>query len=171
MSLLVTGFGPFLDHVDNPSALLARASGERFEVLEVSFSGVDAFLEGLAPHGFDSWLALGLAAKATGMLCETVGSNRIGPQPDVRGEVHGPGLIDPAGPPHFSSSLWHGSVFESEELAMSTDAGGYLCNYLLYRALRRFPEKRIGFLHVPPFSAIDMDRQTALLRKVLESIA
>jgi pyrrolidone-carboxylate peptidase len=32
----------------------------------------------------------------------------------------------------------------------STDAGGYLCGYMLYRALQAFPDKAVGFLHLPP---------------------
>ncbi len=161
--MLVTGFGPFLSHEENPSAVLASDSGQRFEVLEVSYRAVDEFLDSLDPGSFDAWLALGLAAKATTMLSERVGRNWIAAVPDVRGEVHGPGVIDPTGPPLLSAS-W---VFDDECVESSVDAGGYLCNYVLYRALRRFPEKRIAFLHVPPFSVVGLEEQQAALRRLL----
>ncbi len=169
MSLLVTGFGPFLGHGENPSGVLATGCGERFCVLEVSYLGVDSFLDALDPSGFDSWLALGLAAKASSMLFETVGANRIGDVADVLGEVHGPGVIDPTGPPLLAATLWHGVLFEGEEVKPSVNAGDYLCNYLLYRALRRFPDKRIGFMHVPPFSVLSLERQTSALRDVIDA--
>lgn len=167
MSILVTGFGPFLGFSENPSGVLAEALGG--PVLEVSFAAVDSFLDEVEP--FEAWLQIGLAAKSTTMLYETVGRNFVSAVPDVHGVVGGPGKIDPMGPPALAATLWHGRPVECEDVRPSTDAGGYMCNYLLYRALRRFPEARIGFLHVPPFSAVSFERQSELLRSVLESVA
>ena len=164
MKLLVTGFGPFLGHSENPSAVLA--SGVGGQVLEVSYGAVDEFLESVG-H-FDSWLALGLAAKSSTLLYETVGRNAVSGVPDVLGEARGPGPIDPSGPWQVSASLWHGMALESDLVRASTDAGGYLCNYLLYQALRQYPEKRIGFLHVPPFSAVSAEVQEGLVAGIID---
>jgi pyrrolidone-carboxylate peptidase len=137
-------------------------------VLEVSYAAVDEFLESVGP--FDAWLALGLANKSKTMLYETVGRNYVGGVADVRGVVAGPGVIDPIGPPAIAASLWHGSRLEFEGVEPSVNAGDYLCNYLLYRALRRFPEWRIGFLHLPPFSIEPHERQASLLQSVFDAV-
>ena len=171
MNLLVTGFGPFLDHGENPSQRLAESCGERFEVLEVSYRAVDEFVEGLDPASFDCWLALGLADRSETMLVETVGHNRIGATPDVLGEVHGPGKIDPDGFAMLASTLWTPELLgENDVRRPSTDPGGYLCNYVLYRALKRFPEKRIGFMHVPKFDHVPFETQLAEIHLILSEL-
>jgi len=169
--LLVTGFGPFLDFGDNPSQKLAESSGCRHEILEVSFKAVDEFVVGLDPDSFDTWLAIGLASKAETMLVETVGHNKIGATPDVRGEVHGPGKIDPVAPPMLAATLWPAALLSETDIRRpSTDPGGYLCNFLLFRALQQFPEKRVGFLHIPSFEMVPFETQIEELRFILEEI-
>jgi pyrrolidone-carboxylate peptidase len=167
MSVLVTGFGAFLGFSENPSGVLAEDLGG--QVLEVSFAAVDEFMDGLG--AFDAWLQIGLAAKARTMLYETVGRNFVSSVPDVRGMVAGPGVIDPMGPPALAATLWHGRSVECEDVLPSTDAGGYMCNYLLYRALRRWPERRIGFLHVPQCAAMPLERQRELVLQTWETVA
>jgi pyroglutamyl-peptidase len=169
MRLLVTGFGPFLDHTANPSQALAESCGAPFVVLEVSYRSVIGFIESLDASSFDALLSIGLADKAEAAQFETVGRNFVGATPDVRGEVFGPGVIDPTGPPAIASTLWHG--LDTSEAVPSADAGGYLCNYLLYLALRRFPQRRVGFLHVPPFEVMHADRQRALVGSLCRQLA
>lgn len=166
--LLVTGFGPYLDNGENPSQRLAEECGQRFEVLEVAYRAVDEFVDAVDGSGFDSWLALGLAGKAETMLVETVGHNRISPTPDVRGEAHGPGPIDPTGPSMLACTLWPTELLAETNLRKpSSNPGAYLCNYVLYRALRRFPEKRVGFMHVPKFDHVPFDAQLDELRMII----
>lgn len=167
--MLVTGFGPFLKNAENPSARLAGASGQRFAVLDVSYRTVDAFLE--AEGGEEPWLMLGLADKAQEFLIETVGRNWVGPVPDNEGAVCGPGAIDPSAPPAISARLWTCEVLSMEGARASVDAGGYLCNYMLFRALALNPGRRIGFMHVPPFAVCPFERQVEFLRKVIEATA
>ncbi|MCH7904975.1 MAG: hypothetical protein IH944_10475 [Armatimonadetes bacterium] len=170
--LLVTGFGPYPGHDENPSQRLAESCGCRFEILEVSFRAVDEFLESLDPSSFDLWLAIGVVGKGETMLVETVGHNRIGKTPDARGEIHGPGKIDPAGHAMLASTLWSPELLgENDVRKPSTDPGGYLCNYVLYRALQRFPDKRIGFLHVPKFEHIPFDVQLEELQAMVEELS
>src|SRR3954453_19985460 len=94
---LVTGFLGFEGFDVNPSALLAERCGRRFELLEVSYSAVDAFLDRLDPHSFDRWLMLGVAGKSSRMRTENFGRNVIGARNDVRGSAT-IGEIEPGGP-------------------------------------------------------------------------
>lgn len=171
MRLLVTGFGAFGEFDENPSSLLASGCGFEHHLLEVSFKAVDAFLAGLDGGSFDALLMLGVAGKAEGFRVETVARNWIGPIPDVRGERHGPGLLDPAAPPRLASTLWPASLLADAPLrAASVDAGDYLCNYLFFRALQAFPDKRVGFLHVPPVSVVPIEEQRQMLAGVLAEL-
>lgn len=171
MRLLVTGFGAFGEFDNNPSSLLAPECGCEHCVLEVSFKAVDAFLAGLDPESFDALLMLGVAGKAEAMRVETVARNWIGPVLDVRGERHGPGLLDPAAPPRLAATLWPAELLADAPLrAASIDAGDYLCNYLFFRALQAFPDKRVGFLHVPPVSVVAIEEQQRMLGEVVAEL-
>ena len=52
----------------------------------------------------------------------------------------------------------------------SDNAGCYLCNYVYYRALRRFPTKRVGFVHVPPLEVLPLDVQREWLARLLKAL-
>jgi hypothetical protein len=54
--------------------------------------------------------------------------------------------------------------------ACSDNAGCYLCNYVYYRALRRFPGKRVGFVHVPPLEVVPLDAQRERLMRLLNAL-
>jgi pyrrolidone-carboxylate peptidase len=54
--------------------------------------------------------------------------------------------------------------------ANSDNAGCYLCNYVYYRALRRFPAKRVGFVHVPPLDVMPLDAQRERLAHLLSAL-
>jgi pyrrolidone-carboxylate peptidase len=168
--VLVTGFGPFLDVTENPSAVLAESCGAPHEVLEVSFRAAEEFVRGLEPSAFDVWLALGANTRGTALQTEAVGRNHVTGLADVRGESYGPGPIDPAGPWQLHATLWSGGWAERDGTVVSWDAGRYLCNFLLYTALRRFPGKRIGFLHVPPVAAVPMASQERSLARILAGL-
>lgn len=168
MRLLVTGFGAFGEFDSNPSALLAEGCGCEHRVLEVAFEAVEEFLAALDPATIDGLLMLGVAGKAEAFRVETTARNRIGTTPDVRGVVQGPGPIDPAGPPLLAATLWSTElIVDASKRAPSVDAGDYLCNYAFYRALQSFPEKRIGFLHVPPVAAVPLEEQHLVVQEVI----
>lgn len=170
---LVTGFLAFEGFDVNPSALLAPRSGRRFELIEVSYAAVDQFIDRLDPASFDIWLIMGVAGNSSRMRLEMFGRNVIGARMDVTGEATA-GEIDPAGPAQIAGTLWSSPTFalETEARRPSDDAGDYLCNYIYYRALRRFDGagKRIGFLHVPPLERMPMERQLAELDEILRQI-
>lgn len=173
MRTLVTGFGSFGAVNDNPSGRLAQASGQPSIVLEVAFAVVDEFISSLDPASFDVLLMLGVAVSRDKITPELYARNYIGEGPDVRGETRF-GDIEPGQPLLVESTLWNPHLLADlewqDDLHTSLDAGDYLCNYLSYRALRRFPEKRVGFLHVPPFERISEARQSQILADVLRAI-
>ncbi|MEJ5171915.1 MAG: hypothetical protein WHU10_13085, partial [Fimbriimonadales bacterium] len=149
---LVTGFGPFGTFDENPSQALAERCSKPHEVLEVSFRGVDEFLRSLAESPPRRLLLMGVAGGATKLRVEWVARNAIGSHPDVRGEVYGPGPIDPRLPPNLAATLWtHEPYGQPSELwEPSVDAGTYLCNYAFFRSLASLTTTLVGFLHVPP---------------------
>jgi pyrrolidone-carboxylate peptidase len=173
MRTFVTGFGPFGTVTENPSATLAETCGRPFEVLEVAYVAADAFVDRLDPSSFDALLMLGVATGRHEPTPELFARNWRGDVADVRG-VDDPGPIEEGQPLLIESTLWNPHLLAELEvhpgLHTSLDAGSYLCNYLSYRALRRFPEKRVGFLHIPAFEQMSREKQTEILNVVLEKI-
>ena len=165
----VTGFAAFGRFTVNPAALLAQSLGRRFEVLEVAFAAVDDFVERLAADdSFDRLLMIGVAGDREIIKLERLATNTIGEGADVRGMVRGPGPIEPAAPQVLISTLFEPPP--QIPLATSDDAGCYLCNYAYYRALRRLPHRRIGFVHVPPLEAMSMEAQRSAMTRLIEAI-
>lgn len=171
MNLLVTGFGPFGEVSENPSAKLAEACGAEFEVIEVSFRAVDDFIAKRTKAPPELFLAIGVAARAEKMRFETVARNWIGPTPDARGEVWGPGPIDPAAPSMRAGNLWKPEwLAESELSCPSVDAGDYLCNYLYHQAIVHLPPSKVGFLHVPSFDRITFAIQAEIVGSLVQTL-
>src|SRR5437016_1585737 len=84
--ILVTGFGPFEYFNSNPSESLAKGAGMDHAVLEVSYKGVDRYLENLKPN-FNAIVMLGLHGTATRLQLEVLAHNWIGTSKDVLGEA------------------------------------------------------------------------------------
>ncbi len=171
---LVTGFGPFGEVKQNPSSFLAENCGRPFELLEVSYEAVVDFFGSLDRQRFDSLVLLGVNAKAKRMEIELVARNVICETPDVRGQVPSCKLVRPGEVPALASTLWAGRLLTAEGLGqrceLSGDAGGYLCNFSFYEALRTFPDKQVGFLHVPSANTMPLDVQLEELMRILEII-
>lgn len=171
MRILVTAFGAFGEFQENPSVDVAKSMGLPFKVLEVSFKAVDEFISGHDFSPYDSWIQIGVSGQIDVPHLELVGRNVIGETPDVRGEVHGPGLIDPSGPPQRGGTLWRSVVHELQALEQSVDAGSYLCNYLYYTSLQRVLHLRIGFVHIPPADKLAVEETARRIQAVLAAIA
>lgn len=171
--IFVTGFGAFGTVATNPTTVLAEECGQPHALLEVAWDAVDEFLASLNPDDFDSLLLMGVAAGRTEMCAELFARNHAGQAPDVRG-VRRFGLFDSASPNLLASSLWGAEsvahLTYHRVLRPSYDAGSYLCNYIHYQALRRFPEKRVGFLHVPTFQDLAQEVQIERLGKILSAL-
>ena len=151
----ITGFGPFLEVIDNPSARLARAvDGMRVGgvpvrglVLPVSYGrAVPALTEAIRDDGRPPMLVLGTGvARGTrrARLERTAWSERTGR--DVDG-------CEPAPqhrPQRRSARIDAPRLAEALDVDLSDDAGRYVCNAWLYDAVAAFPHAAVAFLHVP----------------------
>lgn len=172
MNVFVTGFGPFLGNDDNPSAALAESCGLPFAVLPVTFRAVEEFLA--SAREFDALLMLGLASgeQDPRLRLEMVARNVIGATPDAEGVVAGPGPIAPMAPRQLGATLFRTRelVADSARWRPSVDAGSYLCNYSLFRALMTWPGRAVGFVHVPPVEVMPLEAQRAALADVIAHI-
>jgi len=187
--ILLTGFEPFGDNEVNPTELVVQ-SFELFEldslpqdilldrvVLPVDTTAPDVLEDLLGETGYDIVLHLGLHEKTQELRIETLGRNLMNFRiPDNRGEqVKGKEIVE-GGPGHLPSTF----PVETIEKALtdaglpvtrSDDAGGYLCNMLLYRSLHFDREEErnamIGFIHVPKMDVMDEEQLTVAVATVL----
>lgn len=173
MRVFVTGFGPFNEIDENPSAKLAEGCGQPARILPVSYRAVTDFLAGLQPAWFDVLLMLGVATKRDHLTPELFGRNYRGDHADVDGKSL-KGEIDASGPLLVPSTLWTpellSAILLDDRFRESMDAGEYLCNDIAYRAVRRFPDKRVGFLHVPPVEKMPLGEQAEALQFLLRTV-
>jgi pyroglutamyl-peptidase len=163
--LLVTGFGRFLDHPENPTeGLVRRIRAEGLpgwettaEVLPVvygrSAERLAALLDGVRP---DAAICFGLSGRAEGIVIEQVALNLDdAPSPDVEGAVRVGRPIDPDAPVAFRTGLPVARMLAALGEAgipagTSRDAGGYVCNHVFFALRRHAPDLPSGFVHVPP---------------------
>jgi pyroglutamyl-peptidase len=167
-TILVTGFGPFPGAPHNPTETLVRTLGREparrgtrvvTHVFRTSYAAVDRELPALLRrHRPGALLMFGLATKATHLRIETCARNILASLADADGIVPdmrpiAPGrqatlrLPTPARPLLAAASAAHVIA------ALSSDAGGYLCNYLCWQAamatrLAHGPHLA-AFIHVP----------------------
>ncbi len=175
MKILITGFGPFRDVLENPSGILAEELSKTWKGssslnLEVSWNVVQDFARSDLSE-WDAILSLGVSAKAEKLLIEGVGRNAASPSPDVKGQIWGPGPLDASAPFQLASSLWQEKAPEpAVHWDWNSDAGGYLCNALLFQLLLHQPNKRIGFVHVPKFETLNQDLQKQTLDQIVQPL-
>jgi pyroglutamyl-peptidase len=168
-TILVTGFGRFPGAPSNPTMAiathLARVARRRgidcvAHVFATTYATVDHELPRLiAAHRPDAILMFGLAARRRHVSIELLARNRMSVWfPDAAGVVP-PRAAIAAG----AAASMRGRVAFSRLLAaaratrvktrFSRDAGGYLCNYVYWRALEAAAlpggPGRVVFVHVP----------------------
>lgn len=166
-TLLVTGFAPFGPHARNPSGLIALAVdgltpggvavvGRTLPVVwDAAFPVLAAAVAEVRPAAL---LMLGVAQRPT--LCfEVLARNAQGPREDTAGRLPERPEVVPGGPARLAGRLpWSRLNTGPLSALYSSDAGDYLCNHLLYRALHDLPASMVrGFVHVPPLSPDDPD--------------
>src|SRR5713226_9745289 len=157
---------------ENPSATIVRElsrraavtpddyPGLRVAILPTEFAKAErAIHELLQTDVPDVLLALGVAPRAQGLRLERTARNRDNAAlPDNAGEQRTSTPIVPGGPDTYESTLPIQAMRVALEqlgvqVAISDDAGGYVCNHLFYVARHvidrgRLPT-RCGFVHVP----------------------
>ncbi len=170
---LLTGFGPFGTVVNNPTERIVRhfqqygSDGHdlRTHVFPVTYTGLPEVLRILLfesiEGAYDNVLMLGVAGNAREWRIETTGRNRndisrsdaSGDLPETEftlGSQHP--TLEATLPVRELLNVLSGANFP---VSLSDDAGGYLCNHLLYNCLHLLngsANTRAGFLHVPPDS-------------------
>ena len=170
--ILITGFGPFLNHTDNPSqrvceglsklaltdvelvgVLLPVAYHEAAQVLEVE----------LKRHTPVAVLCLGLAAERAQIEIEKVALNfrdAIGVdnnQVCARNET-----IDPTLPASYFTTLPYEKMIATMKThgvaaKLSLSAGSYVCNEVFFRLMALTEKQQIpaGFIHLPAQGDVD----------------
>jgi pyroglutamyl-peptidase len=171
--ILLTGFGPFPGAPRNASseliARLARLAGARLpgyavhaETLPTEWQAGPARLDELLQE-LDPVIALhfGVSHRARGFVVETRARNFREDICDACGAAPDALAIAENGPGEMSSTLPTGLIVERLRrkglpVQLSRDAGGYLCNAVLYHSLSeargrvaRGIGSRRGFIHIP----------------------
>ena len=170
---LLTGFGPFPGAPRNASSLLIeelallasrRLPGFsiRAEVLPTEWrAGPDRLARLLDEHDPVVALHFGVSYRARGFVVETRARNERRGIEDACGDVPGNVCIASGGPAEMPATLPTGLIVERLRrkglpVQLSRDAGGYLCNEILYHSLREARCRgagcigaRRGFIHIP----------------------
>ena len=157
--VVFTSFGPFRDIAVNPSILVASeaaavvsaAGGRaRAEQLEVTYLAAERVAQSLGRGPLR--IHLGLAASRTGVTVERWGHPESGAEPDNAGAL-GPVRGGEAAPlqSHGAEPLAEALRLEGVLAALSDDAGGFVCNALLWSSLASGADS--CFVHLPLLSA------------------
>src|SRR5262245_6775187 len=180
VTVLLTGFGPFPGAPANPTVALVEAlarhrrpalAGVRrvAHVFATSYAAVDRELPSLiARERPDALVMFGLAARTKHIRIETRARNPITRViPDAAGTRPSRGVITPGAPASLRLRTPGQRLVAATQalrlpVALSGDAGRYLCNYLCWRASQaaggESGPRVVVFVHVPK------TRRTALVR-------
>jgi pyroglutamyl-peptidase len=188
-TLLLTGFEPFDGWDTNPSWDIASAldghvvAGARIvsRVLPVDWDRSWSVLQSCISELQPEWLVMiGLASTRDAISVETQARNVRGPKPDNSGVMGEPGEIEPGAEAALATTLPAGRMLEAMSslevpARYSDDAGTYLCNHTLYRALAWAGSgaegaPAIGFIHVPNLPDLPIEKMTRAVAAVCEAV-
>lgn len=169
-TILLTGFGPFPGVEANASArlvpLLAKAARKRFpayrvrsEILPTEWESAPLRLAEL-DETIRPAIALhfGVSSQASGFALEARGQNSCRQAPDAAGAMPASHHVIADGRDEHAASLALDRAVARLRAAgvaasISDDAGGYLCNAVLYHSLHhahvRANRRIVGFVHIP----------------------
>lgn len=167
-TILVTGFGPFPGAPHNPTEALVKRLGREpaprgtrvvRHLFRTSYSAVDRELPALLRrYRPDALLMFGLATQTAHLRIEICARNILAPLADADGIVPDMRPIAPRRQatlrlPTPGHQLLAAACAAHVKAALSSDAGGYLCNYLCWQAAMaaRLPHgpHLAAFIHVP----------------------
>ncbi len=167
---LITGFGPFPGVPRNATGLLvprlAKAARRKFPewriataILPTEWHVAPAELARHHARARPLWTVhFGVSREARGFVIETTGRNVCRDTADAAGAQPGSLYLDADGPPIRAANLPHDAIHarlvqSGLPATSSDDAGGYLCNAILYHSLghaaRATHPTRSGFIHIP----------------------
>jgi pyroglutamyl-peptidase len=198
-SVVLTGFGPFPGVPDNATARLvpelARRSAAAFpahtfhhDVLETAWSAApERAAHLIAAHRPVLALHFGVARDAGGFRIERTAQNLCRVAADVTGCLPSNRLLDCSGPEARVARLDTAALAarlcaRGYPVLISDDAGGYLCNAVLYRSLAAADALgpavcSSGFIHIPadlsgpPLTFLDaVEGSLEIIRACLETI-
>ncbi len=166
---LITAFEPFGGAAINNSWEIAQQVCKKWavqtnptaqvvcEMLPVSWSkSKTALKEAVAKHNPQFLLSLGLASGTSCLRFEQIARNEAINYQDNEGKTFAKNQTETVAlaakkPLFIASTLpeqWLMSHFAAS-VAISNDAGGYLCNYVFFQSMVNFPQiKTKGFIHV-----------------------
>jgi pyroglutamyl-peptidase len=186
VKLLVTGFGPFGGRSRNASSLALAGLKQRLPWLNTRILPVDSVVaprrmsRALREVGPDAVLMLGEAGGSQSIRLETMAWNELDFRiPDVAGRQPQGVPIDPAAAPSIAATLpidqIHTCLVEcGHACEVSTDAGRYLCNQILFHTLRviekHHTRARAGFIHLPLENDCPTTRAVDALARAVEVI-
>ncbi len=169
-TILITGFGPFPTVGANATSILVPRIADAARrgvpgvtvsahVLPTEWEMSLVLLEELT-RALRPTLALhfGVSGRATGFEIETRGRNRCSLSEDAAGRLPLCERVSPKGPEFLTATLPAAHIVSRLRrrglpARISRDAGGYLCNALLYRSLEIAQAYgtpgRSGFVHLP----------------------
>lgn len=174
--ILLTAFGPFPGIPVNATALLVPRLAQRLRRLAAARSPLlpdaaisvhtttlptewqrgpdraEATIGRLRP---DLVLHFGVSSQASGFVIERVGRSACQPHPDAAGHLAPSPTLGPAATHNATlpvDAICDRLSANGLPVSASTDAGGYLCNAVLYRTLSLPTGVRppiAGFIHIP----------------------
>jgi pyrrolidone-carboxylate peptidase len=178
---LITYFGPFKQFQENPAELIAEKLKIRFQKdpsiefkrLDVTYESIDQFT-GSDDLNFDTIIELGVATKSEIVRLELFGRNFVNGIDN--NAVSKDGAINTNGETvvktNFSENFLDQIVtIYPDSVSKSESTGKYLCNYLYYQSMNKFPEKNILFIHLANFidipHALSLDEQVSIIEFIL----
>jgi pyroglutamyl-peptidase len=186
--VLLTGFGPFPSVPINASGEFVRVLADRARrafpdfrfamfILPTAWRHAPRRIAYLQAH-YRPTLALhfGVAASAQGIRLETCAANVCRPSPDVAGLPPIETTLCPDGPMTRTATIPVAAIDEVLKASgggciLSDDAGGYLCNAVLYHSLASAEVRgsgMVGFVHIPKdVSAQSMDEMGAAALEII----
>jgi pyroglutamyl-peptidase len=170
-TILLTGFGPFPGAPYNPTGPLVKELAHRRDpgfagirrlahVFPTSYAAVDRDLPALiARERPDIVLMFGLAARTRHLRIETRARNALSrAHKDAAGYLPKTRMIARSAPQLLpmrvpARRFLAAALATGAPVALSRDAGSYLCNYLCWRASEAVDRPRgprlVAFIHVP----------------------
>lgn len=180
MTILLTGYKPFLDNKTNPSKGVSLfLDGYKgcvvSKIFPVSYSRMPLEFE-KAVHEInpDIILCLGLHSKAKNIHLEKCAYNLLDASyPDGDGIYKSKEKIDDDGEEILSTeldlSLLEKKISDAKiPVEISLDPGRYLCNHIYYLALTR--TKKALFIHLPPENILTIEKDEEALKIIIDAL-